>query len=164
MTLQDIQFIQWTEGVTGPSASSAALRPLLADVFTLYLKTKNFHWHMSGRHFRDYHLLLDEHAYQLFAMTDAIAERTRKVGGTTLRSISDIAGQQRLKDSDEVAVAPERMLSELCSDDQQLAEFPRSAHRVCVERDDIATASLVEGWIDEAETRAWFLSETAREL
>jgi starvation-inducible DNA-binding protein len=138
---------------------SRELRHLLADVFTLYLKTKNFHWHMSGRHFRDYHLLLDEHGDQLFAMTDEVAERARKLGGTTLRSIGDIARHQRLKDNDYEAMAPQYMLAELCDDNQLLTQSLRSAHDLCDKHNDVATASLIENWIDETERRVWFLSE-----
>jgi starvation-inducible DNA-binding protein len=137
---------------------SNALRQLLADVFVLYLKTKNFHWHMRGRHFRDYHLLLDEHAQQIFAMTDDIAERGLKIGGTTLRSIGDISRHQRLKDNDEESVTPEDMLAELRSDNQQLTRYLRSTHEVCDHHNDVATASLIENWIDETERRTWFLS------
>jgi starvation-inducible DNA-binding protein len=135
------------------------LRHLLADVFTLYLKTKNFHWHMSGRHFRDYHLLLDEQGEQLFAMTDVVAERARKLGGTTLHSIGDISRHQRLKDNDYETMAPQYMLSELCEDNQQLTQSLRSAHELCDKYNDVATASLIEVWIDETERRVWFLSE-----
>ena len=138
---------------------SSALRELLADVFALYVKTKNFHWHMSGRHFRDYHLLLDEHAEQIFAMTDDIAERARQIGGTTLRSISDISRNQSLKDNNEEFVAPRNMLIELCADNQQLTRSLRSIHDVCERYSDVATASLIESWIDETERRQWFLSE-----
>jgi len=138
---------------------SAVLRPLLADVFALYVKTKNFHWHISGRHFRDYHLLLDEQAGQVFAMTDDIAERARKLGGATLRSISDISHHQRLKDNNQDFVAPEAMLAELRADNQHLTRFLRSAHEVCEEYNDVATASLIENWIDETERRIWFLSQ-----
>src|SRR5882724_88133 len=138
---------------------SSALRELLADVFALYLKTKNFHWHMSGRHFRDYHLLLDEHAEQIFAMTDDIAERARKIGGTTLRSISDISRNQSLTDNNEEFVAPRNMLIELCADNQQLTRSLRSIHDVCEHYSDVATTSLIENWIDETERRQWFLSE-----
>ena len=139
---------------------SNALRQLLADVFALYVKTKNFHWHMSGRHFRDYHLLLDEQGEQLFAMTDAIAERARKIGGTTLRSISDISRHQRLKDNNAEFVTPREMLSELSADNQQLTRFLRAAHKVGDQHNDVATASLIETWIDEAERLTWFLFET----
>ena len=143
---------------------SDALRQLLADVFALYVKTKNFHWHMSGPHFRDYHLLLDEQADQIFAMTDAIAERARKVGGTTLRSIRDISRHQRLQDSHAELVGPKDMLSELMLDNQHLTRYLRATHEVCGSRNDVATASLIETWIDETERRTWFLSETRREL
>ena len=138
---------------------SGALRELLADVFTLYLKTKNFHWHMSGMHFRDYHLLLDEHSSQIFAMTDDIAERTRKLGAKTLHSIGDIARHQRLKDNDEDFVAPEEMLRELRDDNLGLTRYLRSTHELCDKYNDIATASLIETWIDETERPTWFLSE-----
>ncbi|RUM27404.1 DNA starvation/stationary phase protection protein [Rhizobium vallis] len=141
---------------------SAALTALLADVFTLYLKTKNFHWHMSGPHFRDYHLLLDEQAEQIFAMTDDIAERARKIGGTTLRSIGQIARQQRLLDNDADFVTSEDMLSELGGDNAQLVSLLREVHDLCDEHNDVATASLIENWIDEAERRTWFLFETTR--
>jgi len=142
---------------------SSVLRQLLADVFGLYLKTKNFHWHMSGKHFRDYHLLLDEQAEQIFAMTDIIAERARKIGGTTLRSISDISRHQRLKDNDEEFVAPRDMLVELYGDNQQLTRHLRSAHELCEYHGDVATTSLIEIWIDETERRQWFLAEIVRE-
>jgi starvation-inducible DNA-binding protein len=143
---------------------SSALRPLLADVFALYVKTKNFHWHMSGRHFRDYHLLLDEHAEQIFAMTDDIAERARKLGGTTLRSISDISRHQTLKDNDAEFITPKEMLAELHSDNVHLTRSLRSTHEVCDRHNDVATASLIENWIDETERRSWFLSEIAADL
>jgi starvation-inducible DNA-binding protein len=142
----------------------AVLHPLLADVFALYLKTKNFHWHMSGQHFRDYHLLLDEQAEQIFAMTDDIAERARKIGGATIRSIGDISENQRLKDNDEEFVAPKDMLVELAADNRQLTRFLRSAHQVCDEYNDVATASLIEVWIDQTERRTWFLSEVVGSL
>ena len=138
---------------------SIALRELLADVFVLYLKTKNFHWHMSGRHFRDYHLLLDEHGDQLFAMTDDIAERARKLGASTIRSIGDIAEHQRLKDNDAEFVSPKDMIAELRADNQQLTRYLRAAHEVCDEGNDVATASLIENWIDQTERRTWFLLE-----
>src|SRR5258707_15740671 len=138
---------------------SSALRELLADVFALYLKTKNFHWHMSGRHFRDYHRLLDEHAEQIFAMTDDIAERARQIGGTTIRSIGNIAEHQRLKDNDEELVTPGDMLAELCADNQQFTRFLRSTHELCERHNDVPTASLIETWIDQTERRTWFLSE-----
>jgi len=154
-----------TPGDLGPEAVekiSAALRELLADVFVLYLKTKNFHWHMSGAHFRDYHLLLDEHADQIFAMTDDIAERARKIGGTTLRSIGDVARHQRLKDNDQEEVSPKEMLAELHRDNQQLTRALRAAHQLCEEHNDAATTSLIESWINETERRTWFLRETVR--
>ncbi|MGA2688007.1 MAG: DNA starvation/stationary phase protection protein [Candidatus Korobacteraceae bacterium] len=141
---------------------SGAMNAILADVFALYMKTKNFHWHMSGPHFRDYHLLLDEQADQLFAMTDAIAERVRKVGGTTLRSIGHIARSQRVLDNDAEYVEPEDMLAELREDNQTLAARLREAHGVCEDHNDIATASLIEVWVDETERRTWFLFEASR--
>jgi starvation-inducible DNA-binding protein len=142
---------------------SGALRKLLADVFVLYVKTKNFHWHMTGPHFRDYHLLLDEQATQVFAMTDEIAERARKLGGTTIRSISDISRHQRLTDNNAEFVAPRDMLVELRGDNQELTRSLRVTHELCDRRDDVATASLIENWIDETERRTWFLSEIIRE-
>ncbi len=143
---------------------SRELRHLLADVFALYLKTKNFHWHMSGRHFRDYHLLLDEQSDQIFAMTDDIAERARKIGGTTLHSISDIAKYQRLKDNSDEFVPPADMLAELADDNQLLTRSLRATHAVCDRHNDVATASLIETWIDQTERRTWFLTETVRDL
>jgi starvation-inducible DNA-binding protein len=143
----------------GAAEIAECLRSLLADVFALYIKTKNFHWHMSGIHFRDYHLLLDEHAEQIFTMTDDIAERARKIGQTTLRSIGDIARHQRLKDNDQESLSPKDMLADLCVDNRALTRFLRLAHEVCEEHDDVATASLIENWIDETERRTWFLSE-----
>lgn len=141
---------------------AAALNGILADVFALYVKTKNFHWHMSGPHFRDYHLLLDEHAEQIFAMTDPLAERVRKLGGLTIRSIGHIARTQRLADNDSEYVTPPDMLAELREDNRSLAESFRQAHHVCEEHGDIATASLIEVWVDEAERRGWFLFEATR--
>jgi starvation-inducible DNA-binding protein len=141
---------------------AGAMNSILADVFALYLKTKNFHWHMSGPHFRDYHLLLDEQGDQLFAMTDPIAERIRKLGGTTLRSIGHIARLQRVSDNDGTYVEPEDMLAELREDSKTLAARLREAHGVCEEHNDIATASLIEVWIDETERRTWFLFEAGR--
>ncbi|CAN5609939.1 DNA starvation/stationary phase protection protein [soil metagenome] len=138
------------------------LRHLLADVFVLYFKTKNYHWHMAGAHFRDYHLLLDEHADQLFAMTDSIAERTRKLGGTTLKSIGQISRYQRLRDNDEELVTTANMLAELLADNRLLADLLKGAHTVCDEQADVATASLIENWIDEAERRTWFLREISK--
>jgi starvation-inducible DNA-binding protein len=143
---------------------SASLRQLLADTFALYLKTKNFHWHMTGQHFRDYHLLLDEHSDQIFAMTDDIAERGRKIGGTTLRSIGDISKHQRLKDNNEEHVSPKEMLVELSSDNQALTRYLRATHEICEKYNDVATASLIEVWIDQAERRTWFLSEIVQGL
>jgi starvation-inducible DNA-binding protein len=141
---------------------SGAMNAMLADVFALYLKTKNFHWHLSGPHFRDYHLLLDEQADQLFAMTDPIAERVRKIGGLTLRSIGHIARLQRVDDNDAEFVEPSDMLAELREDNKTLAARLREAHNVCEEHRDLATASLIEVWIDETERRTWFLFEAAR--
>ena len=141
---------------------SGALNALLADMFALYLKTKNFHWHMSGPHFRDYHLLMDEQAEQIFATTDSIAERVRKIGGSTLRSIGHIARLQRVLDNDAEYVTPLDMLAELRDDNKQLAARLREAHGLCDEHRDVASASLIEIWIDEAERRAWFLFETTR--
>ena len=141
---------------------SAAMNSVLADVFALYLKTKNFHWHMSGPHFRDYHLMLDEHGEQIFAMTDDIAERVRKIGGTTIRSIGQIARLQRISDNDADFVEPLDMLAELREDNQTLISKLRETHDVCDEHNDVATASLIENWIDEAERRHWFLFETCR--
>jgi len=143
---------------------SAAMNGILADVFALYLKTKNFHWHMSGHHFRDYHLLLDEHAEQLFAMTDPIAERVRKLGGLTLHSIGEIARTQRVLDNDAAYVEPLDMLAELQDDNKSLATRLREAHNVCDDHRDVATASLIEVWIDETERRTWFLFEATRRL
>lgn len=153
------QVIEITQA--GVSAISQELRRLLADVFALYLKTKNFHWHMRGSHFRDYHLLLDEQATQIFAMTDIIAERTRKLGGATLHSIGDIARHQCIEDNDQVLVTPPEMLRELLSDNRSLASTLRSAHELCASENDFATTSLIENWIDETEHRSWFLAEIA---
>ena len=141
---------------------AGAMNAILADVFALYLKTKNFHWHMSGPHFRDYHLLLDEHGDQLFAMTDPIAERIRKIGGSTLKSIGHISRTQRMEDNDADYVEPLDMLAELAEDNKTLAARLREAHNVCDEHRDIASASLIEVWIDETERRTWFLFETTR--
>src|SRR4051794_27540654 len=141
---------------------SGAMNAILADVFALYLKTKNFHWHMSGPHFSDYHLLLDEQAEQLFAMTDPMAERVRKIGGLTLKSIGNIAQLQRVSDNDADFVEPSDMLAELREDNKTLAERLREAHNVCEEHRDLATASLIEVWIDESERRTWFLFESDR--
>ena len=141
---------------------SGSMNAILADVFALYVKTKNFHWHMSGPHFRDYHLLLDEHGDQLFAMTDPIAERVRKLGGLTLHSIGEIARTQRVLDNDAQYVEPLDMLAELAGDNKELTARLREAHNVCDEHRDVATTSLIEVWIDEAERRAWFLFEATR--
>ena len=144
------------EDITG------ALNALLADVFSLYLKTKNFHWHMSGPHFRDYHLLLDEHGDQLFAMTDEIAERVRKIGGTTIRSIGHIARLKRIPDNDADFVTAEDMLAELHEDEKALTLSMRAVHTLCDDAEDVATASLLENWIDESQRRSWFLFESTR--
>ena len=141
---------------------SGALNALLADMFALYVKTKNFHWHVSGPHFRDFHLLLDEQADQIFATTDPIAERVRKIGGTTLHSIGQIAQQKRLIDNDADFVTPRDMLAELREDNKQLTAEMRRTHALCDDHGDVATASLLEVWIDEAERRTWFLFETTR--
>src|SRR6201994_2974084 len=141
---------------------SGALTMMLSDMFALYLKTKNFHWHMSGPHFRDYHLLLDEQGDQIFATTDAIAERVRKIGGTTLRSIGHIGRLQRVLDNDANFVTPLDMLAELRDDNKQLVARLRETHSVCDEHNDVASASLIENWIDEAERRTWFLFEATR--
>ena len=141
---------------------TGALNALLADVFTLYLKTKNFHWHISGPHFRDYHLLLDEHGDQIFGITDDIAERVRKIGGTTIRSIGQISRLQRIKDNDAEYVTPQDMLSELLEDNKALVLSMRATHTLTDEAGDVATTSLLENWIDEAQRRIWFLFETTR--
>jgi len=141
---------------------TGGLNALLADEFAIYLKTKNFHWHMSGPHFRDYHLLLDEHADQIFAVTDDIAERVRKIGGTTIRSIGHIARLQRVQDNDADYVDPADMLSELREDDKALVLRMRAVHTLCDDAGDVATASLLENWIDQAQRRIWFLFETTR--
>jgi len=149
-------------GAAATKDVSAALNPLLADMFALYLKTKNFHWHVSGPSFRDYHLLLDEQATQIYDTTDAIAERVRKIGGTTLRSIGQIHRLQRVVDNEAEQVAALDMLAELRDDNRQLAARMREAHGVCDQHGDVASASLLENWIDEAERRTWFLHETLR--
>jgi starvation-inducible DNA-binding protein len=149
-------------GAAATKDISGALNALLADVFALYLKTKNFHWHMSGPHFRDYHLLLDEQGDSIYAIADPIAERVRKVGGTTLKSIGHIARLQRVLDNDAEYVTPLDMLAELREDNSRLADRMRAAHATCDKRGDVATASLLEVWIDEAERRAWFLWEATR--
>lgn len=144
------------------AAISISMQQLLADIFALYVKTKNFHWHISGPHFRDFHLLLDAQAAELIAMTDPIAERARKTGGTALRSIGDIATHQRLLDNNQESVTPFSMLEELLADNRCLTKFMRESHAVCDEFGDVATASLLENWIDQAEGRSWFLHETLR--
>jgi starvation-inducible DNA-binding protein len=141
---------------------SSVLNGVLADVFALYVKTKNFHWHMSGRHFRDYHLLLDEQAAQIFAISDDVAERVRKIGGTTIRSIGQIAHLQRIADNDKEFVPAEEMLRELCEDNRSLVQSLRAAHEMTSKAGDHATTSMIETWIDEAERRAWFLFEATR--
>jgi starvation-inducible DNA-binding protein len=151
-------------GAEASTDIAGGMNAILADVFALYLKTKNFHWHMSGPHFRDYHLLLDEQADQLYAMTDPIAERIRKTGGSTLRSIGHIARIQRIKDNDAEYVSPDDMLAELREDNQTLAARLREVHDMVDEHRDIATASLVESWIDETERRTWFLFESGRRM
>lgn len=151
-------------GEAAVSAIAAQLNPLLADVFALYLKTKNFHWHMTGLHFRDYHLLLDEHAEQIFAMSDDVAERVRKIGAITLHSIGEISGQQRLKDNNQRSLSAKVMLDELRLDNQQLTRFMRTAHDVCSKHNDVATTSEIEVWIDQTERRTWFLSEIVCEI
>lgn len=149
-------------GANATTDIAAALTGVLADMFALYLKTKNFHWHMSGPHFRDYHLMLDEQGEQIFATTDVLAERARKVGGTTLRSIGQIGRTQRLLDNDADYVTPQDMLAELADDNRRLTGFLRAAHVVCEAHNDVASTSLIEVWIDEAERRSWFLYETTR--
>ena len=146
----------------GAAEISTALNAILADMFALYVKTKNFHWHVSGAHFRDYHLLLDEQSTQILATTDPIAERVRKIGGTTLRSIGQISRLQRARDNDNDGVGAQDMLAELLADNQRLLGNLRSAHSLCDEYRDIASASLIENWVDEAEQRVWFLAETGR--
>src|ERR1700720_3010472 len=170
MTARDAKSLR----VVGPLATPTDLQPnavrdlagalniLLADVFALYLKTKNFHWHVSGPHFRDYHLLLDEQADQIFATTDAIAERVRKIGGTTLRSIGHIGRLQRILDNDADFVTPLDMLADLHEDNKQLVANMRETHDLCGEQNDVASTSLIETWIDEAERRTWFLFEASR--
>jgi starvation-inducible DNA-binding protein len=154
-----------TPSALGPNATrdiSGALNILLADIYALYLKTKNFHWHVSGPHFRDFHLLLDEQAAQIFAVSDDLAERVRKIGGTTLRSIAQIGRIQRVIDNEADYVAPLDMLAELRDDNIELAEHMRETHELCEQHQDVATASLLESWIDDAERRVWFLFEATR--
>ncbi len=149
-------------GANATKDIAGAMNAILADTFALYMKTKNFHWHVSGPHFRDYHLLLDEQADQIFATTDVIAERVRKIGGNTLRSIGDISRQQRLADNDAPYVDPQDMLAELREDNQRVVASMREAHGLCDEHEDVATASLLETFIDDAEKRVWFLYEASR--
>src|SRR6476660_1563973 len=151
-----------TARLTTPTDIAGALNALLADTFALYVKTKNFHWHVSGPHFRDYHLLFDEHADQIFATTDVLAERVRKLGGTTLRSIGDITRHQRLSDNDAAYVDPQDMLAELREDNQRVITALRETHDLCDEHNDVATASFLETFIDDAERRVWFLYEAGR--
>jgi starvation-inducible DNA-binding protein len=150
-------------GSNATKVLSQQLNTLLSDTFALYLKTKNFHWHVSGPHFRDYHLLLDEQATQIFAMTDEIAERVRKIGGTTLKSIGQVGRLQRLRDNDAEYVSAQDMLAELRDDNLQLVSFMRETHAACDQHNDVATASLIENWIDETERRVWFLFEAGRQ-
>ena len=170
MTVRDVKAVQNEQLSTMPTDLkpdavrdiAGALNALLADVFALYFKTKNFHWHVSGPHFRDYHLLLDDHADQIFATTDDIAERVRKIGGMTLRSIGHVSRLKRLLDNDADYVTPMDMLAELRDDNKQLTAWMRETHDLCDEYGDVATASLLENWIDEAERRIWFLFESTR--
>ena len=172
MSTDDILIMRTKEALATPTDLgadavrdiSAALNALLADMFALYLKTKNFHWHVSGVHFRDYHLLLDEQAGEIFATTDPIAERVRKIGGRTIHSIGQVARLQRLLDNDAEFVTPLDMLAELREDNKQLANEMRRTHALCDEHDDVATASLIANWIDEAERRTWFLFEATRNV
>ena len=171
MNTEDVLIIRTEQLATPTDLSSNAVRDisgalnaLLADMFALYVKTKNFHWHVSGPHFRDFHLMLDEQADQIFATTDPIAERVRKIGGTTLKSIGQIAQQKRLLDNDADFVTPLDMLAELRDDNKQLANAMRRTHALCDEQNDVATASLLEVWIDEAERRTWFLFEATRSV
>jgi starvation-inducible DNA-binding protein len=169
MTVQEAKVLRTAPLATPTDLKSNAVRDLagalnilLADMFVLYVKTKNFHWHVSGPHFRDYHLLLDDQGEQIFATTDAIAERVRKFGGTTLRSIGHISRLQRIQDNDADFVTPKDMLAELRDDNKQLVAHMRETHDLCDEHGDVATASLLEVWIDEAERRTWFLFEATR--
>jgi len=169
MNVRDAKALQTAPLETPTDLGSSAVRDiagalniLLADIFALYVKTKNFHWHMSGSHFRDYHLLLDEQADQIFATTDPIAERVRKIGGTTLHSIGQIGRSKRILDNDADCVTPQDMLAELRDDNKQLTASMRVVHDLCGEHRDVATASLLENWIDEAERRTWFLFEATR--
>ncbi|WP_250518822.1 DNA starvation/stationary phase protection protein [Caballeronia sp. ATUFL_M1_KS5A] len=151
-------------GADARDAVAGGLTVLLADIFSLFIKTKNFHWHVSGPHFRSLHEMFDEQAGQIFAMVDDVAERARKLGGTTLRSVGQIVALQRIEDNDEMFVNARQMLEELRLDNQQLIKAMRELHDICDDRQDIATASVIENWIDEAEGRVWFLFEAAREI
>jgi starvation-inducible DNA-binding protein len=154
----------WSDvGSSAADEISDTLTTLLADVFTLYLKTKNYHWHVSGRHFRDYHLLLDEQAGEMIAMTDVIAERVRKIGGRTIRSVGEVVRRQRLQDSDLSDVSAVEMLMELYADNALLLGFLREAHALCGRHEDVASESVLENWIDETERRIWFLHEATRD-
>jgi starvation-inducible DNA-binding protein len=166
MSINSVMSLRTPTDLGDPATKNiaAALNLVLADVFGLYLKTKNFHWHMSGAHFRDLHLLLDEQSDQIFAMTDPIAERIRKIGRRTITSIGEISRNQRIKDNDAEFVTPQDMLAELESDNRQLTEELRQAHNVCSEARDVATTSLIEVWIDETERRTWFLFESTRRM
>ena len=146
-------------GDNATAAIAAELNKLTADAFALYVKTKNFHWHMTGPNFRDYHLLLDDQGEQIFAMSDVVAERIRKLGDTALRSIGDIARHQRVQDNDASSLTPAAMLTDLLANNRELIKYLRATHEVCDQYDDVATASLIENWIDETENRAWFLYE-----
>ncbi|GAB3687102.1 DNA starvation/stationary phase protection protein [Spirosoma flavus] len=148
----------------GREKVAEALNRLVADAFALYIKTKNYHWHVSGRHFRDYHLLLDEQAEQIFATIDPLAERVRKIGANTIRSVAHIAQLQRVKDNDEDFVAPKDMLLDLLAENEKMAKAMRDAHQIADDAEDVATASLLENFIDETERRIWFLFETTRDL
>ncbi|GAB3500513.1 DNA starvation/stationary phase protection protein [Spirosoma knui] len=148
----------------GREKVTEALNALVADAFALYIKTKNYHWHVSGRHFRDYHLLLDEQAAQIFATIDPLAERVRKIGGTTIRSVAHVAQLQRVKDNDEDFVEPKAMLLDLVAENKRMAKNMRNAHQIADDAQDVATASLLENFIDETEQRTWFLFETTRDL
>lgn len=150
-------------GKKAKQAVAAALNPLVADAFTLYIKTKNFHWHMSGSHFRDYHLLLDEQADAIFAMIDVLAERVRKLGGLTIRSLDHIKSLQHIQDDNDTFVKPRDMLKRLLDDNNHFVTYMREAHKVCDENKDVATASILENYIDETERRVWFLYETLSE-
>jgi starvation-inducible DNA-binding protein len=168
MAMKNIKLLDTSKSLATPNdlgdvavkAVIKAINPLIADVFSLYVKTKNFHWHMSGSHYRDYHLMLDEQSNQLFAMIDVLAERVRKLGGLTIRSIDHIQSLQRIPDDNETFVKPQDMLRRLMDDNKMLASYMRAAHQVCDDKNDVATASFLEVYIDETERRIWFLFET----